>query len=172
MIDANMMCILMMQQQSMQMQNWQNTVMQLSQMPDAYRKYQLYNSLDTYYNFSPKPKREELTPLPIYYQLNVPDKLMITRETSSIYGEKQTKFVLNEISKHNFVLRCFVSKNAKGIKDKIYSQLDDILQHIYNDTEYIVAYVNKDSMPIDEILLDYGFKKITEHGDDDTFLLK
>lgn len=176
---SEIMCMAMMHHDAHQsMMRWQESLMYCPS-PDAYQKYYLYhtdedenslflNETPDYTQYKPNYVFE---PLPIYYQISKPVKNKITRETCSTRGTVQTRFCLNEIRNHNFILNCYVAKDAIHLTEKIYSQLDDILQNIYDDTAYIVAYVDNKSAVIDSILIDYGFKKITEHGDNDTFLL-
>ena len=175
---SDIMCLYMMQQdmaRDMAWQQWQNSC--LSTAPsDAYKRM-LYDRQNNNFRNNviyPSIRRAyDYVPLPVYYSENSKDRICITREAYSTDGKIQMRFTLKEISKHNFVLHCSVSESATSeFKDKVYSQLDDILKYIFDDTEYIVAYASGNIAFIDEILRNYDFIKITEHGDNDTYLLK
>lgn len=176
--NGEILCLCMMQQdmaREMAWQQWQSSC--LTTIPaDAYKRLQLYghtcNNFSTI-EYSSSRHTLDYDPLPIYFSENAREKISITREAYSTDGKIQTQFTLKEISKHNFVLHCNVAENTTyELKDKIYSQLDDIFKYIFDDTEYIVAYAKGNIPFLDEILRNYDFKKITEHGDNDTYLLK
>lgn len=175
----DMMCLCMMQHdmtRDMAWQQWQMSCLSTTPL-DAYKRLQLHDNFQTTsskgFNLSCNKFVPDFSPLPVYYSVNNIERISITREAYSIDGSLQMRLTLKEISKHNFVLHCCVAAPAtQDLKDKIYFQLDDIFKHIFDDTEYIVAYIEGNLPLIDEILKNYDFKKITEHGDNDTYLLK
>ena len=67
-------------------------------------------------------------------------------------------FKLNEVKHHNFILNCLISKKMPN--DILLNILLELLENIYDDTEYIVANINDKSISLSKILIQIGFQEI------------
>lgn len=81
----------------------------------------------------------------------------------------EVSLVLEELKSHNFKLTCY-ARDFKKNKKRIVSMLVELFDHVYDDTQYIVAYLKDDcDQNMRSVLEDLGFRKLEN---DDAYLLQ
>lgn len=114
---------------------------------------------ENYYNYIPIFSEKRNVPDSyVYFSQKKPSNKVISREIYDKNGNPKAVFKLNEVKHHNFILNCLISK--KMPTDFLLNILLELLENIYDDTEYIIANINDKSLSLSKILIQIGFQEI------------
>lgn len=141
----------------------QNHINSLALQPSYDYPYEIkLKPAQNYHQYAPGVALQENLPEDyVYYSKNPHPKAVISREIYDRNGAPLVVLKMNEVGHHNFSMDCYVDEEVDA--EYVVGLLLEVLDEIYDDTEYVIANIKEYSETLVDILVKMGFDEVVRN---------